>query len=181
MLIVFPVCVSGAVKDETAPQATLHPWGGPTFSSSCPGRPWDPDSYRQALLLICHTGSNNNSYNSSHLNTELYPDKVFPSFSNYSCLDFSSGQIQYKYISLSGAWLSSLDGDGVVRVSSHFLDGAVFTPSSVCLRTPTGQCHEADKSISYLWQTCLCQTGKCSVWNLSGPLLTTTFNCLIMY
>lgn len=49
--------VSGLAEDETAPQAALHPGGGPAFSSSCPGRCGDPDSYCQALLLICHSGS----------------------------------------------------------------------------------------------------------------------------
>lgn len=80
---------------------------------------------------------------------------------DYYYLYSSSCQIQSNCISLSGAWLSSLDGDGVVRVPSLFLDGAMFSPPSVCLWSPTGQRHEAAESIGYLWQTCLCQTGKC--------------------
>lgn len=51
------VPVSGFAEDEASPQATLHPRGGPAFSSSCPGRSGDPDSYCEALILVCHSGS----------------------------------------------------------------------------------------------------------------------------
>lgn len=51
------VRVSGFAEDKTAPQATLHPRGGPTFSSSRPRCSGDPDSYCKAFLLIRHSGS----------------------------------------------------------------------------------------------------------------------------
>lgn len=51
------VCVLGFAEDKAAPQATLHPGGGPAFSSSGPGRSGDPDPYCEAFLSIRHSGS----------------------------------------------------------------------------------------------------------------------------
>lgn len=72
--------------------------------------------------------------------------------------------------------MSSLDGDGVVGVPSGFLDGAIFLQSSVCLRTPTGQRHEAVEGVGHLWQTHLCQTGKMG----HGPLCLIALTCIRM-
>lgn len=51
------LCVSGFAEDKTAPQATLHPRGGPAFSPSRPGHSGDPDSYCEAFFLIRYSGS----------------------------------------------------------------------------------------------------------------------------
>lgn len=65
-LSVLPVCVSGSIKNEAAPQATLHARGNPTISSSGPGCSRCSHSHRKTLLLICHPGNFSNGNSSTH-------------------------------------------------------------------------------------------------------------------
>lgn len=66
------------------------------------------------------------------------------------------------HISLWGAGLSPPHGNGTVQLPVHFMVSTTFSRSSLCLWTPAVQRHEAHESFGFLWQTRVCQTGRCT-------------------
>lgn len=139
LIVVFPVCDVGFVKDEAAPQVTLHPGGSATIASSGPGRSRGPHSHRASLFFVCQPGNYSNGATRAR-------DAVH--------------SLITAHVSSRGAGLSPADGNPDLQLPSHFLGSTIVTASSVCFRAPTGQRHEAFKSLGKLWQTRLCQTGK---------------------